>query len=121
MNEMRKSILQMARGAFEERVDREMEKVVENILDVNTSATAKRKVTLTIELVPDEEREMIKVNVTAKASLAPTNSVGTALFITNDEHGEMVVAEMVPQVPGQISMGGGVQESPKILKLANNG
>lgn len=52
----RSSILQMARGAFQERVDYEMGRVVDNILDLNTKATAKRKITLTIELTPDDER-----------------------------------------------------------------
>ena len=56
MNENRDSIMRMARGAFEERVDYEMDKVIQNILDPNTKATAKRKITLTIELTPDDER-----------------------------------------------------------------
>lgn len=48
MNEQnqRDSIMSMARGAFEERVDYEMDKVIQNILDPNTKATAKRKITL---------------------------------------------------------------------------
>ena len=47
MNEQtqRDSIMQMARGAFEERVDYEMDRVIQNILDPNTKATAKRKIT----------------------------------------------------------------------------
>ena len=36
-----KSILQMARGAFQERVDLEMAKVIDNILDPNTDAETK--------------------------------------------------------------------------------
>lgn len=69
MNEQnqRDSIMSMARGAFEERVDYEMDKVIQNILDPNTKATAKRKITLTIELTPDDERRTIGVSVTAKA------------------------------------------------------
>lgn len=43
--------------------------------------------------------------------------VATALCITSDGNGEMVVAEMVPQIPGQINMDGTQQEAPKILKL----
>ncbi len=52
MNEQnqRDSIMSMARGAFEERVDYEMDKVIQNILDPNTKATAKRKITLTMPL-----------------------------------------------------------------------
>lgn len=43
MNEQnqRDSIMSMARGAFEERVDYEMDKVIQNILDPNTKATAR--------------------------------------------------------------------------------
>lgn len=67
MNENRDSIMRMARGAFEERVDYEMDKVIQNILDPNTKATAKRKITLTIELTPDDERRQIQVSVTAKS------------------------------------------------------
>lgn len=113
----RSSILQMAHGAFQERVDYEMGRVVDNILDLNTKATAKRKITLTIELTPDDERQTISVAVQAKATLAPTNPVAMALCITSDGNGEMVVAEMVPQIPGQINMDGTQQEAPKILKL----
>lgn len=117
MNETSNSILQMAKGAFEERVDYEMTRVIDNILDRNTKATAKRKITLTIELTPDDERRQIQVAVTAKSTLAATNPVATSLCITSDGNGEMVVAEMVPQIPGQINMDGTQQEAPKILKL----
>lgn len=108
MNEQnqRDSIMSMARGAFEERVDYEMDKVIQNILDPNTKATAKRKITLTIELTPDDERRTIGVSVTAKSTLAATNPVATALYVTSDGNGELVVAEMVPQVPGQMNMDG---------------
>ena len=117
MNEQnqRDSIMSMARGAFEERVDYEMDKVIQNILDPNTKATAKRKITLTIELTPDDERRTIGVSVTAKSTLAATNPVATALYVTS------VVAEMVPQVPGQMNMDGTQQEAPKLLKLVQHG
>ena len=117
-NDARSSLLQMAKGAIQERVDYEVSKVIDNILDVNTDPTAKRKVTLTVELKPDEERQVVKITATAKSTLAPTVPVGTSLVITADGNGEMVLAETVPQVPGQMSMDGGEQEAPKILKLA---
>lgn len=51
MNKMtRESILQMGRGAFAERADYEMRKVIDNILDLNTKATAKRKITQLVVL-----------------------------------------------------------------------
>ncbi len=75
-----KSILQMAQGAFEERVDYEMSRVIDNIMDINTDPTAKRKITLTITLTPDKARRIIKVNVTATSKLAPTDPVETSLL-----------------------------------------
>lgn len=104
MNEQnqRDSIMSMARGAFEERVDYEMDKVIQNILDPNTKATAKRKITLTIELTPDDERRTIGVSVTAKSTLAATNPVATALLCHLwTGNGELVVAEMVPRCPAK--------------------
>ncbi len=115
----RESIMRMAKGAFEERVDYEMAKVIDNILDLNTKATEKRKITLTIELKPDDERKMIQVAVQAKATLAPTNPVATSLCVTTDRDGKPLVAEMVPQVPGQLALDGREQPRPKFLKLAN--
>ena len=94
----KKSILEMSMGAILERVDYEMGRVLENVLDPNTKATAKRKITVGLE---------------------PTDPVTTSLFITSAPNtGEMVVAEMVPQVPGQIFMDGDEQGQPKILKFA---
>lgn len=50
-----------------------------------------------------------------------TNPVATALYVTSDGNGELVVAEMVPQVPGQMNMDGTQQEAPKLLKLVQHG
>ena len=118
MASTKQSIMQMAGGAFLERVDYEMEKVVANILDPNTKPTKTRKITVTLELTPDDDRSKIDVSVTAKSVLAPTNPVGTTLaFMGGDE---AVLAEMVPHIPGQLFLDGGEQEEPKILKLCGN-
>lgn len=121
MNEQldKKSILEMSAGAILERVDYEMGKVLDNILDPNTKAAAKRKITVSLELSPSADRKTITVQTTAKCSLVPTEPVTTSLFITGKPGtGEMVVAEMIPQVPGQMAMDGGEQERPKVLKFA---
>jgi hypothetical protein len=111
-----KSILQMARGAIEERVDLEMTKVIQNILDPNTKATAKRKISITVELKPDDERRTISVYATAKSMLAPTNPVATALFV-GKYNGEVQAVEMTAQIPGQTNMFGEETEQPAQLKL----
>lgn len=113
-----KSILQMARGAFEERVDVEMAKVIDNILDPNTKATQKRKLTLSLELVPDDDRTNILVQFAVKSALAPMVPARTSLWVAGEEAtGEVQVVEMVPQVPGQMSMDGQESEAPAALKL----
>ena len=109
----KKSILEMSMGAILERVDYEMGKVMDNILDPNTKATAKRKISVTLELIPSADRRS-----TAKCSLTPTDPVTTSLYITNaPSTGELMVAEMVPQVPGQLALDGEEQDHPKILKF----
>lgn len=114
----KKSILEMSMGAILERVDYEMGKVMDNILDPNTKATAKRKISVTLELIPSADRRTITVQSTAKCSLTPTDPVTTSLYITNaPSTGELLVAEMVPQVPGQLALDGEEQDHPKILKF----
>ena len=117
-NDQRSSLLQMAKGAIQERVDYEVTRVVDNLLDMNTEAKAKRKVTLTITMTADDDRRVVKVEASAKSTLAPVTPIGTSLVITADGNGEMMLAEIIPQVPGQVSMDGAVQEAPKILKIA---
>lgn len=113
-----KSILEMARGAFMERVDTEMAKVIDNILDANTNPTQKRKVTLTLELTPDDDRQNILVNFAVQSKLAPMVPARTSLWVAGElSTGEVQVVEMVPQVPGQMSMDGAEQEAPAALKI----
>jgi len=108
-----RSILQMARGGFIERVDYEMPNLLRNIRDPNTSATAKRKLTITLELKPDDTRQNIAVSFAVKSAPAATNPVTTMLFVSDSE----TIIEATPQIPGQTVIDGGEQEAPPILKL----
>ena len=115
--ESQRSIMQMCRGAFQERVDYEMPRLIENILDPNTSAKAKRKVTITLELCPDDSRQNIVVNCAVKSTLPPTHPATTMLYAADKD----TVIEMAPQIPGQIAVDGSEQEAPAHLKLVNCG
>ena len=108
-----KSILQMARGAIMERADYEVSRLLQNIFDPNTSATAVRKVTLTLSLKPDDTRQNIALSCTAKPTLAATNPIVTRLYALDEE----TVTEMLPQTPGQFSMDGQEQEPPATLRV----
>lgn len=116
--DLRTSLLDMASGGFKEVVDYEVSKVFDNIMDVNTKATAKRKVTVTMEFQPDDSRANVRVATVVKTSLATVNPVTTTLYVAGENStGEVQVVEMTPQIPGQTSMDAGEQPAPLILKL----
>ena len=66
----KKSVLEMAMGAIAEITDYEVERVVANIMDPNTAATAKRKITITLTFAPDDYRQQIGMDAQAKTTLA---------------------------------------------------
>lgn len=113
----KKSVLEMAMGAIVEIVDYEVGRVIANIQDPNTKADAKRKITLTLTFAPDDNRERIEMDAQAKTTLAPVSSVRTALCLTRSRDGELLLAEMLPQVPGQIDMDGGTAPAPAIANI----
>lgn len=96
------NILQLAQGAVQEKLDREFEKVFENIQDPNVKATAKRTITLKIDLVPDDVRQVVKTNVTATSKLAPTDPVTTTILTgKNLTTNKIEARELQSGVPGQ--------------------
>jgi hypothetical protein len=114
-----KSILEMAQGAIMEQVNVEVGRIVDNILDVNTEAKKKRTLTLTVDFVPSADRSQVAISATAKSKLLPNNAVQTTIYVGADTTtGEIQAVEMVPQVPGQQSFDGSIQEEPRILRIA---
>ena len=93
----KKSVLEMAMGAIAEITDYEVERVVANIMDPNTAATAKRKITITLTFAPDDYRQQIGMDAQAKTTLAPIQPVRTSLCITKARDGSLLLAEMTPQ------------------------
>lgn len=117
--EVKTSILEMAKGAIQERVDYEIAKIIDNILDMNTEAAKKRTLVLNVDLTPDADRKAISVSATARCKLQPTNAVSTALYLDgNPMSGEVTAYELVPNIPGQMDLDGEEQGKPKILKIA---
>ncbi|MEG1564293.1 MAG: hypothetical protein RR365_11300 [Bacteroides sp.] len=112
------SLVDLINGSIKERVDYEARKIYDNILDPNTKATTKRKLTVTFVFQPDEDRRVIALQAESKPTLAPTNPVTTALCVTS-KGGQLAILEMTPQVPGQTDIYGGEQSQPKIVKIAN--
>ena len=116
-DEQKKSILQMAKGAFEERADYEMGRIIDNILDPNTDPKAKRTLTLTLTLTPDDARQTVGVSCVAKSKMAPTNPVVTMLYVSDKKN----VLEMCPQIPGQFAISGTEEDEPVMLRVVSGG
>lgn len=99
------NIEQFSNGELTQQINREMEAVARNIADPNTEAKTARKITVTITLKPNEQRDFITTSITTKSTLAPTLGAVTALGIRKDlKSGEIEVGEIGNQIPGQMSI-----------------
>lgn len=67
-------------GAALERFKEEFAKVIENILDPNTDAGARRSVVLTIDVKPTRDRRDGEIAISCQAKLAPASSVTTRAY-----------------------------------------
>ena len=99
------NIEKFSNGELTQQINREMEAVARNIADPNTEAKTARKITVTITLKPNEQRDFITTSITTKSTLAPTLGAVTALGIRKDlKSGEIEVGEIGNQIPGQLSI-----------------
>ena len=99
------NIEQFSNGELTQQINREMEAVARNIADPNTEAKTTSKITVTITLKPNEQRDFITTSITTKSTLAPTLGAVTALAVgKNLKTGEIEVGEIGNQIPGQMSM-----------------
>lgn len=58
-------------GTMDERFNRALQKVIENICDPNTPAQAKRSISIDVVIIPDENREQASVVIDVDQKLAP--------------------------------------------------
>jgi hypothetical protein len=84
------SLETLGQGAAIELFSEELRKVLDNVLDPNTKATAVRSVTLKFIIKPDEDRAFASTALECAAKLAPTRPVGVPIYI--GKHGGLAVA-----------------------------
>lgn len=90
-----------ASGALSEKVNIELQKVLENISDPNTDHKKARKVTVTMTLKANVSRNLASVLVDAKSTLTPAVGVESELMIDYTPDGSITGAELKSGIRGQ--------------------
>lgn len=110
-------------GGAVERIKSEIQRVLENIIDPNTPPKATRKVSLTMTIKPNEQRNMAEVLVATSSTVCPASPIETSIYIgANPMTGEIGASEMASgENPMQnILPGAESSMTGKITKFATN-
>jgi hypothetical protein len=91
------NLLNLADGEIIDKLNRELEKVAQNIADKNTDPKKERKITLQISFKPNENRDSISTSVVAKTSLAPERGIETLILMGKDSEGKLHLNEVRQQ------------------------
>jgi hypothetical protein len=75
------SLSNLGTGAAVERFDVELQRVLANIMDVNTKSGAERNITLKVTIAPSEDRATAGVSIECTSKLAPYAPHPTMMFI----------------------------------------
>ena len=108
-------------GALQEKFDRAMESVVNNMQDPNTPGKVKRAITIKLVFEQAEDRNDAAVNISVETKLAPVKPIATRMAVGKDlATGEVFAQEYGSQIRGQMSMDantGEIQESDNVLNF----
>lgn len=92
----------LANGAIQEKLDYELNKVFNNIHDLNTKATNQRSITIKLDFVPDENREVVTVESNFSTKLANIEGASTTILTgKNLDTGKVEAQELKSNIPGQ--------------------
>jgi hypothetical protein len=86
------TIFTIGNGVLGELFDRELERVVADILDLNSEAEAKRSVTVS----PDKDRNFGMAGIEVSSSLGKPKPVGSTMYFGR-KNGKIIVVENTPK------------------------
>lgn len=84
MKEIALTLSDLGDGGLEERFQRELVKVLENIADPNTKGEAKRKITITLEFIPSEDRKVFAIKCNVASALAADDPFSAFAMLRRD-------------------------------------
>lgn len=94
-----------AEGRLSAKLNKEFERVAKNMQDPNTDPTKERKVTITIKIRPNRERDYADFFIETKSVLAPDVGIRTGFSVGKDlKSGAVDMMETFNQIPGQMSL-----------------
>ncbi|KJW12887.1 hypothetical protein [Levilactobacillus spicheri] len=91
----------MANGAIQEKLEHVMGEVLDNILNPNTDAKKKRKVTINLVLTPNENRDAVTLDAQVKPTLVPEESATTTILVGRNGKGNIEANELKSGTKGQ--------------------
>ena len=109
------TLQELADGAAGERWAHEFERLLDNALDPNRDAEAKRTIILKIEVEPNEKRNGGRMSIVVDSKLAPLSKVAESIHFGRLRDTGMPVA--VQFDPGQHDMFR--SESPDVLPITS--
>lgn len=112
------SLEELAEGAVGERWAHEFERLLDNALDPNRDAKAKRSIVLQIDVAPNEKRNGGTMSVTVKPKLAPLSEVSEQIHF--GRHRDTGQPMAVRFDPGQLDAFRPVDDSD-VLPIAKEG
>jgi hypothetical protein len=97
-------------GAFAEKVNEAITQVGENIQNMNTDATKKRKINITMTFAPNKTRALVSTTINVTTTLAATEAIDTQMVMgVNMRTGQLEIAEYDGQIQGQMSIGDAIE------------
>jgi len=123
MKRSTKSIIEVSEGAIIDQIDYELDKVVNNINDINTDEKP-RKITVEITLTPTKQKKQMELKATVKSTLRPVNPVEATLFNQQQynkttKKTETSLQEITDVAVGQINLSGDIKEAPAPIRIGN--
>lgn len=91
------SLATLGGGVAAEKFEEEMTKVIENVLDPNTDAKAKREIVIRVTIKPSADRKNGSIAISAQAKLAPATCYEVRGYFGKDKAGRVHAFEEDPK------------------------